>query len=154
MTTKAEAIFIQQLMITLEFNAVFRQRRKEFLASLRGGDDICDFLGMIGADNAVERFEIARNVKEVRMQVNRVVNMETAALNSAINAAQRQLADIKILLTKKVAVSHKLREAMKLRLDNPTATVGELAEKIPITREALTLRFKSIHTLAEKFCKK
>lgn len=153
-TTKAEAIFIQQLMMTLDFNAVFRQRRKEFLASLRGGDDICDFLGMIGADNAVERFEIARNVKEVRMQVNRVVNMETAALNSAINAAQRQLADIKILLAKKVSVSHKLREAMKLRLDNPTATVGELAEKIPITREALTYRFKSIHILAEKFCKK
>ena len=153
-TTKAEAIFIQQLMITLEFNAVFRQRKKEFLASLRGGDDVCDFLGMIGADNAVERFEVARNIKEVRMQVNRVVNMETASLNRSIEAAQRQLADIKILLAKKVSVSHKLREAMKLRLDNPTATVGELAEKIPVTREALAFRFKTIHTLAEKFTKK
>ena len=39
---------------------------------------------------------------------------------------------------------------MKLRLENPTATVGELAEKIPITREALTYRFKTIHTLAEQ----
>ena len=153
-STKEQALFLKDLMTTLEFNAGFRQRKKEFLAFLRGGDDVCDFLGMIGADNAVERFEVARNVKEVRMQVNRVVNMETAALNKSIDAAQRQLADIKILLGKKVTVNHKLREAMKLRLNNPTATVGELSEKVSITREGLMYRFKVIHSLAEKFSKK
>ena len=152
--TKAEALFLQKLMINLDFNAGFRQRRKEFLAYLRGGDDVCDFLGMIGANNAVERFEVARNIKEVRMQVNRVVNMETAALNRSIDAAQRQLSDIKILLGKKVPVNHKLREAMKMRLENPTSTVGELAEKLSITREGLMYRFKMIHSLAEKFSKK
>ena len=150
-TTKAEALFLQKLMINLEFNAGFRQRKKTFLAYLRGGDDVCDFLGMLGADNAVERFEVARNLKEVRMQVNRVVNLETASLNRSVDAAQRQLADIKILLGKKVPVNHKLREAMKLRLENPTATVGELAEKIPVTRAGLMYRFKAIHTLAENF---
>ena len=149
--TKAEAYFLQKLMVNLEFNAIFRQRKKHFLAYLRGGDDVCDFLGMVGADNAVERFEVARNLKEVRMQVNRVVNMETASLNRSIDTAQRQLADIKILTGKKVSVNHKMREAMKLRLENPTATVGELAEKISITREALMYRFKVIHKLAEKF---
>ncbi|MBO4779098.1 MAG: DNA-binding protein WhiA [Selenomonadaceae bacterium] len=152
--TKAEALFLQKLMINLDFNAGFRQRRKEFLAYLRGGDDVCDFLGMIGANNAVERFEVARNIKEVRMQVNRVVNMETAALNRSIDAAQRQLSDIKILLGKKVPVNHKLREAMKMRLENPTSTVGELAEKLSITREGLMYRFNMIHSLAEKFSKK
>ena len=152
-TTKAEALFIQRLMIDLEFNAGFRQRRKEFLAFLRGGDDICDFLGMTGAESAVERFEVARNLKEVRMQVNRVVNMETASLNRSIEVAQRQLADIKILTTNKVPVNHTLREAIKLRTENPTATVGELAEKISITGAALAARFKKIHGLAEKFRK-
>ena len=150
-TNKAEALFLQKLMINLEFNAGFRQRKKTFLAYLRGGDDVCDFLGMLGADNAVERFEVARNLKEVRMQVNRIVNLETASLNRSVDAAQRQLADIKILLGKKVPVNHKLREAMKLRLENPTATVGELAEKIPVTRAGLMHRFKVIHTLAENF---
>jgi len=150
-TTKTEALFLQGLLTALDFNAGFRQRRKVFLAFLRGGDDVCDFLGMVGAENAVERFEVARNLKEVRMQVNRVVNMETASLNRSVDAAQRQLADIKILTTNKVPVSHFLREAMQLRLDNPTATVGELAEKISITRPGLMYRFKSIHALAEKF---
>ena len=150
-TTKAEALFLQGLMIALDFNAGFRQRRKVFLAYLRGGDDVCDFLGMVGAENAVERFEVARNIKEVRMQVNRVVNMETASINRSVDAAQRQLADIKILLDNNVPVNHYLRDVMKLRLENPTATVAELAEKVSITRPGLMYHFRTIRVLAEKF---
>ena len=153
-SAEAQANFIRKLMANLDFRAGLHEHNKEFLIWLREGDAVCDFLGMIGADNAVERFEIARNLKEVRIQVNRVVNMETAALNKSVNAAQRQLADIKILLAKKVHVKDKLREAMTLRLENPTCTVGELAEKIPITRPGLLYRFKVIHRLAKKFTKK
>lgn len=146
--------FLHELLIQLEFNAGFYQRKKDFIVWLREADSIYDFLGMLGADNAVERFEVARNLKEVRAQVNRVVNMETAALNRSVNAAQRQLTDIKFLLRKKVKVPDRLREAMKLRLENPTSTIGELAEKIPLTREGLGYRFKVIHRLARKFGKK
>ena len=150
----SEAQFLREQLIQLDFNAGLYQRKKDFVVWLREADSICDFLGMIGANNAVERFEVARNLKEVRAQVNRVVNMETAALNKAVETAQRQLADIKILLAKKVSVDNRLREAMKLRLENPTSTISELAEKIPMTREGLGYRFKVIHRLARKFGKK
>ena len=152
--TEAEAIFLQKQMEKLEFNAGICQRKKAFFIWLREGDAICDFLGMIGATEAVERFEIARNLKEVRIQVNRVVNMETAALNKSINAAQRQLADIKILLDKNAPVHDRFREAMTLRLENPSCTVGELAEKIGMSRAGLLYRFQIIHRLAKKFSKK
>ncbi len=152
--TEAEAIFLQKQMEKLEFNAGICQRKKAFFIWLREGDAICDFLGMIGATEAVERFEIARNLKEVRIQVNRVVNMETAALNKSINAAQRQLADIKILLDKNAPVHSRFREAMTLRLENPSCTIGELAEKIGMSRAGLLYRFQIIHRLAKKFSKK
>ena len=152
--TEAEAIFLQKQMEKLEFNAGICQRKKAFFIWLREGDAICDFLGMIGAAEAVERFEIARNLKEVRIQVNRVVNMETAALNKSINAAQRQLADIKILLDKNAPVHSRFREAMTLRLENPSCTIGELAEKIGMSRAGLLYRFQIIHRLAKKFSKK
>lgn len=152
--TAAQAKFICKLMDNLDFYAGIHERRKEFFLWLREGDAVCDFLGMLGADNAVERFEIARNVKEVRIQVNRVVNMETAALNKSLDAAQIQLADIKILLDKKIPVKDKLREAMTLRLENPSCTLGELAEKISMTRAGLCYRFKVIHRLAKKYSKK
>lgn len=149
-----ESGIILKQMLQLDFNAGLYQRRKEFVVWLREADSICDFLAMLGANNAVERFEVARNLKEVRAQVNRVVNMETASLQKSVDAAQRQIADIKFLLAKKVPVSKKLRETMELRLENPTCTIVELAEKIPMTREGLLYRFKTIRRLAEKFGRK
>lgn len=153
-TTEAEAKFICNLLDKLDFNAGVLNRKKEFMIWLREADTICDFLGMVGANNAVERFEVARNLKEVRIQVNRVVNMETASMNKSIDAAQRQLDDIKILLDKNVPVHKRFQEAMNARLENPTCTVAELADKIPISRAGLQYRFKIIHRLAKKFSKK
>ena len=152
--TEAASKFVRKQLEYLEFNAGFYQRRKFFVVWLREADSICDFLGMVGAANAVERFEIARNVKEVRLQAHRIVNFETAAINRAIEAAQRQLADIKILIDKKVPVNKKLREVMTLRLENPSSSIGELLEKIPLSRTGLVCRFKKIHELAKKFRRK
>ena len=148
--TEAEAKFIHKQLTNLEFNSGICQRKKIFFVWLREGDTICDFLGMIGASEAVERFEVARNLKEIRVQVNRIVNVETAALNKSINAAQRQLADIKILLDKKAPVNKKLQEAMTVRLENPSCTVRELAEKISMSSAGLLYRFQVIHRLAKK----
>lgn len=148
--TEAESQFLRRLMEHLEFNAGFYVRKKDFIIWLREGDAVCDFLGMIGAQNAVERFEIARNLKEVRIQVNRIVNLETAALNKSIEAAQAQIVDIKLLIEHNVPVSDKLREAMNLRLENPSCTTYELAEKIGMSQPGLLYRFHIINSLANK----
>lgn len=148
--TEAEGQLIRRLMAQLDFNGGFYVRKKEFVNWLREGDSVCDFIAMLGAENAVERFEVARNLKEVRMQVNRIVNVETAALNKSIDAAQAQLADIKFLLEKKVPVNKRLQEAMTLRLENPTCTLRELAAKIGMSQPGLLYRYKTINRLANK----
>ena len=145
-----EAQFIRRLMENLEFRAGLYERKKKFVVWLREGDSICDFLGMLGASEAVERFEVARNLKEVHIQVNRIVNVETAALNKSIDAAQKQLDDIKILLDNNVPVKPKMQEAMTLRLENPSCTVGELAEKIGMSTAGMLYRFHMINRLANK----
>ena len=145
------AQFVRKILAALDFNAGLYQRRKNFIVWLREADAICDFLGMIGATNAVERFEVARNLKEVRLQVNRLVNMDTSALNRAADAAERQIADIKILLARNYPVTKKIREAMELRLANPSCNIGELAEKLSLSRAGMSYRLKKIHRLAKKF---
>ena len=146
--TQVQAQFIRELMERLEFRAKLYERQKKFVTWISEADAICDFLGMLGAENAVERFEVARNLKEVRMQVNRIVNFETAALNKAIDAAKSQLADIKILLARNVTVNPKLQAAMTLRLENPACTVRELAEKIGMSAPGLLYRYHIINHLA------
>ena len=84
------------------------------------------------------------------MQVNRLVNCETSNLNRAIDAAQRQLADIKFLRSRKVKLNELLEEAVTIRLKFPDCTIGELAKKIFVTKQALLHRFKLIHQIAEK----
>ena len=117
------------------------------------GDALEEFLEMVGAEEAVERFQIARNLKEIRANVNRLVNVETANLNKAISTAQRQISDIKILFENNVDVSDEFRLTMQTRLDFPECNVGELAEKLFVTRQALNYRFKKIHALAQEVLK-
>ena len=148
-TDKDEANFVKKILTRLYFNPKIYQRGENFVVYLREGDAVCDFLGMVGADEAVERFEIARNLKEVRLQVNRLMNCDAAGMNRAIDAAQRQLADIRLLRKFRVKVNERLAEAMQIRLENPSDTVRELAAKIFITREGLRNRFKKIHEIAE-----
>ncbi|MBR3746744.1 MAG: DNA-binding protein WhiA, partial [Selenomonadaceae bacterium] len=147
------AEFVRKILAALDFNAGLYQCKKNFVVWLREADTICDFLGMIGATNAVERFEVARNLKEVRLQVNRLVNIDTSALNRAAEASQRQIADIKILLARNYPVTKKIREAMELRLANPSCNISELAEKISLSKAGMWSRFKKIQHLAKRFRK-
>ena len=146
---ESEMLFIQKMLEKLDFVARIYLRGENFVVYMKDGDSVCDFLGMIGANDAVERFEVARNLKEVRLQVNRLTNLELARINHAIEVAQRQLADIRLLQEKNIQLPKILHEAAAIRLKFPECTVGELAKKIFITRPALNDRFKKIHKLAE-----
>ena len=62
----AFAHLLHTLMRRLEFPAGIAERRDVYVVYLKEGDAVVDFLGMMQAGAAVERFEVARNVKEVR----------------------------------------------------------------------------------------
>ena len=87
-----------------------------------------DFLGIIGAEGALVEFEVAKNVKDVRNQVNRLVNCETANLQKTVNAACRQVERIN-LIKEKIGLDklpENLQEVAKVRLNYPEATLQEL----------------------------
>ena len=97
---------------------------------MKEGNSIIDFLSVIGAHNALMEFENVRIVKEMRNNVNRVVNCETANLNKVVQAAVEQLESIRYLEKKghfgKLPAA--LRETAELRLENPDASLAELAK--------------------------
>ena len=146
---KKVAEFVQKIFKIFDMNAGIYKRKNLFVVYLKEGDVICDFLAIIGAEKSVEHFEIARNVKEVRAMVNRIVNCETANLNKTINAAQRQIEDIRLIMSKKIKVEDYLKETMKVRLKNPDDSTKELAEKLSISKQGILYRMKIIHELAE-----
>ncbi len=149
-SSESAADIVKKIFKQLELKANFRVRREDFVVYLREADSILDFLWMVGANEAIERFEAARNLKEVRANINRITNCEMASLNRSIEAAQRQIADIRLLQENNVEVDDALKQAMELRLQNPESTIAELAKKIFMTSKGLGYRFKLIHELAEK----
>ena len=141
---------LYDLLRRMGFPAGFVDRKDSYIVYLKEGDAVIDFLGMMEADEAVESFEVARNVKEVREQVNRLVNCETANLQKAVDAAGRQLDIIRRLdaAGQLKALPPKVRAAAKARLDNPDATLQELAEMLGISKSGMNHRMRKLKELA------
>jgi DNA-binding protein WhiA len=101
-------------------------RRKHYLVYLKNVDAIARFLTFISAHAALLQLEEIRVVKEMRGEVNRQVNCDTANLEKTISAAMEQLEAIKAYDLQRLPES--LREAAILRLEHPEASLKELGE--------------------------
>ena len=144
--------FLYGMMRKLGFPVGITDRKEEYVVYLKEGDAVVDFLGMIQADKAVEHFEVARNIKEVRAQVNRLVNCETANLQKSVDAAVRQIQDLNVLKDRGVfqKLPEQLKETGEARLANPEASLAELAEMLCVSKSGLNHRMRKLHMLAEK----
>lgn len=120
---------------------------------LKEGEEISRFLALIGANRAVLKFEDVRVMKEMKNNVNRKVNCETANLNKTIEAALRQIEDIQLIKKKKKfdELPKELKVVAKLRLENPDLSLQDLSELMeqPIGKSGINRRFKKIHEVAE-----
>ena len=141
---------LNTLLKRMGFPVGFTDRKEDYVVYLKEGDAIMDFLAMVQADEAVEAFEVARNVKEVREQVNRLVNCETANLQKTVDAAGRQLAYIKRLQEAAVKLPAKLRATAELRLKHPDASLTELADMLGVSKSGMNHRMRKLRELAEE----
>jgi DNA-binding protein WhiA len=141
---------LNTLLKRMGFPVGLTDRKEDYVVYLKEGDAVMDFLAMIQADEAVEAFEVARNVKEVREQVNRLVNCETANLQKTVDAAGRQLAYIKRLQEAAVKLPAKLRVTAEMRLKHPDASLSELADMLDVSKSGMNHRMRKLRELAEE----
>ena len=143
---------LHMLLRRLHFPVGLTDRRDTYVVYLKEGDAVMDFLALIGAEEAAEEIEVARNLKEVRAQVNRLVNVETANLQRAVDAAAEQLAAIERLAAagRLAALSDDLRETAQMRRAHPEVTMAELAELCHISKSGMSHRLRKICRAAEE----
>lgn len=115
---------------------------------IKDGEEIAKFLALIGGNSAVIKFEEIRVLREMKNNVNRLVNCETANLNKTINASVKQIETIKRLKEtgKFNNLPEELKEIANLRLENPDATLEQLGSmlKNPIGKSSVSHRFKRL----------
>ena len=114
----------------------------------KDGEEISKFLAFIGANKAVIKFEEIRVYRDMRNNVNRIVNCETANLNKTVNAAVKQIEAIKKLKKdgKFNNLPENLKEIAELRINNPEASLTELGKmlKEPIGKSGVNYRLNTL----------
>ena len=146
------ASFIVDLLNHMDFSPKLCERGKKFIVYLNESESILDFLSMVNANRAAERFESARNLKEIRGRVNMIVNLETSNMQRSAEATSRQLEDIdKLENSDQIQkLSNKLIATINIRKENPESSMSELAEILQISKSGIDFRFRKIHELASK----
>lgn len=137
-----------------DLNARCIERKKGYVFYLKEGEKIIDFLSIIGAHQALLKFEDVRIMRDMRNSVNRIVNCETANLNKTIGASIRQIDNIKLIQDKVGldSLPDKLREVAEIRLAHPDLNLKEVGELLPdkVSKSGVNHRLRKIDKLAEQ----
>ena len=154
LSTKANAEKIIKILSEFTIQSKKLERKNGCSIYIKDGEEISKLLALIGANSSVLKFEEIRVLRDMKNNINRKVNCETANLNKTVNAAVKQIEAIKKL--KQTGefenLSENLKEIAILRLENPDASLIELGEmlKNPIGKSGVNHRLKQIESLAEK----
>lgn len=145
---------LKKLMNYFDLNAKITERKGSCVVYIKESERIIDFMNIIGAHGQLLEFENVRIVKDMRNRANRIVNCESANMDKSIDAASRQVEDIK-LIESRVGLGSlpvKLRDVAELRLEHPDLPLKELAAMTepPVSKSGVNHRFTRIAELANR----
>ncbi len=153
---------LRDLVRRVGLNAKISARKKNsavynYAVYIKDSEEILQYLALIGAYNALLRWEDERIIKEMRAQVNRLVNCDTANLNKVVNAAADQIEDIEIVDSKRGLknLPNSLQEFARVRVEYPYVSLKELGELFdpPLSKSAVYHRARRMSQLAKSLIK-
>lgn len=152
--SEAKAKQLQMIMETFNINARVIKRRKYFVVYVKDSSQVVDLLNIMGAYNALMDMENVRIVKDMRNNVNRKVNCETANINKTVSAAVKQIEDIRFIQMSSAfdELPESLQEMAELRARYPEATLAELGQLLdtPVGKSGVNHRLKKISLFADE----
>lgn len=154
LSNKRNAQIVKRLLEKMQIHLKELERKNGYSLYIKEGEEISKFLAFIGANSSVLKFEEIRVIREIKNNVNRKVNCETANLNKTINASVKQIEAIKKLKAtgKFKNLSANLKEVANLRLENPDASLVELGQMLenPIGKSGVNHRLNQLIELARE----
>ena len=127
-------------------------RKNGYVVYLKESGPIEDLLTYLGAPSAAMELMQVKMYKEVKNNINRKTNFETANMDKTFSASARQVAAI-AAISDTVGLSslpEELQELARLRLDNPDMTLRELSARLGITRSGVNHRLQRLLRQGEK----
>ncbi|MCS4470972.1 DNA-binding protein WhiA [Clostridium botulinum] len=145
---------LSNLINSYNLNSKVIKRKNSYIIYLKEGEQIVDLLNIIGAHASLLELENVRIMKEMRNNVNRLVNCETANLSKTVNAAVRQVESIKFI-EREIGLGRlpkNLRDVAELRIKYPDESLRELGKMLnpPVGKSGVNHRLRRIEKIADE----
>ena len=152
-TVAKKAEKLQSIIKSLGIEAKVVARKKYFVVYIKEGAMIVEMLALMGANVALMDLENVRILKEMRNNVNRKVNCETANINKTVSAAVKQIEDIRYI-EETIGFSNLalgLQAIATVRLEYPDATLKELGEMLTpaVGKSGVNHRLRKLQNIAD-----
>lgn len=140
-------------LLDLKIQPAVIQRKGSFVVYIKESEAIADLLTFMGAQNGALELMQVKMLKELRNDVNRRSNCETANIMKTANAAAVQRLAIERII-RSIGLDQlppELQELAELRYENPGMSLRELGESLsePISRSGVNHRLRRILEIAD-----
>ncbi len=141
-----------ELLQSMGFIPRVNMRKGNYVIYFRASEQIEDLLVLMGANKAAFEMMNSKVLKEIRNNVNRVSNSETANIKKAVLAAEKHLQNIDFLESRNMLnhLPDDLLEIAMLRKKHPEYSLQELGELCapPLSKAGVSHRLKKIENAA------
>ncbi len=129
------------------------KRKEQYVVYIKEGEQITDLLNVMEAHVSLMDMENVRILKDMRNNVNRKVNCETANLKKTIAASVKHVEDI-VFIKDNYGLEYlpkNLEEMARARLEYPEASLKELGEMMDpkVGKSGVNHRLRKISIIAE-----
>lgn len=129
-------------------------RKGSHIVYCKDSERIEEILTLMGAQNAALELMGVKMYKDMRNNVNRKTNFETANISRTANAAAEQVYAIETIRDRAglESLPEELKELALLRLENPEMSLRELGEALsePISRSGVNHRLRRLVSIAQE----
>ena len=152
--SEEKAAKLLALMDTFGLEARTVKRKGHSVVYMKEGEQIVDLLNVMEAPRSLMELENIRILREISNSINRKVNCEAANIHKTVDAAVRQIDDIRYIqkTTGFDDLPEGLREMARIRLEYPDDPLGELGKKMvpPLGKSGVNHRLRKLCSIAEQ----
>lgn len=151
------ANFLIRLISRFDIRAKVVRRRSRYVLYLKKADYVSAFLALIGAHDAMMRFEDERIGRDLKNSISRIDNCEIANEQKIIQAGEKQTAYIRTIIENDGydKLPEKLKNAADIRLKYPESSLLELCDHYQkaygasISKSGMKHRLNKLELIAE-----
>ncbi len=147
------ATYLMNVINSFQIESKIIKRKGSFVVYIKDGEQIVDILNIMNAHKALMALENVRILKDVRNNVNRIVNCETANLNKVVSASVKYKEIIEYV-AETIGfdkLPKQLRQIAELRIEYPDLSLKELGQMLdpPVGKSGVNHRLKKIADIAD-----